>query len=289
MPAPFTVALCGYREGRPNTSDAGDKGSIELGHLLFERLAVPPGCPPPDQKVDAVMTTQMLADLRRHVRSPVQIDGNRHLADFEQFDHLSALKSLSDEAGSARVARTLDQIRRFVTSRIVSPPRDVARLTSLLDAHQRMITTVTDERQQLIDQIGEESLLRLDVVAYRDDLPTRPHLLAGFSLKWSLRTDRAQDCRTQGAKMSALRRGRMPHFAAVTMEPRPAMLALLGRGSGDLDCVYHLDLSALGDAVEAYYLANRPPRQRMHDTFRRLVDQRRLRDYDELVAAIGSP
>lgn len=288
MPAPFTVGLCGYRDGRPNTSDAGDKGSIALGHLLFERLAVPRDCPPPDQKVDAVMTSEMLRDLRQHVAANIHIDGNRHLSDFEQFDHLSALRNLSEDTGSARVARTLGQLRRFATARIVSPPRDVTQLESLLDAHQREIQAVTDQRQQLIEQIGEESLLRLDVVSYRDEMTTRPHLLTGFSLKWSLRTDRAQDCRSQGAKMSALRRGRMPHFAAVTMEPRPAMLALLGRGSGDLDCVYHLDLPALGDAVEAHYMANRPPRQRLFDTFRRLVDQRRLRDYDELVTAVGS-
>ncbi|WP_414930013.1 NgoMIV family type II restriction endonuclease [Tsukamurella pseudospumae] len=106
----------------------------------------------------------------------------------------------------------------------------------------------------------------------------------GLSLKWSLRTDRAQDCRTQGAKLAALRRGRMPHFAAVTIEPRPYMLNLLCGGSGDIDCVYHLDLPALGEAIDSVLRSKRDKKSRNTvDTFDRLIDQRRLRDYDELV------
>lgn len=114
-------------------------------------------------------------------------------------------------------------------------------------------------------------------------------LEVGLSLKWSLRTDRAQDCRSQGAKLSALRRGRMPHFAAVTMEPRPYMLNLLGGGSGDVDCVYHLDLPALAQAVEDVYGSKSDKNSlRTLGTFRRLVEQRRLRDYDELVRYVIS-
>lgn len=83
--------------------------------------------------------------------------------------------------------------------------------------------------------------------------------------------------------MTALRRGRMPHFAAVTVEPRPAMLALLGRGSGDIDCVYHLNLPALGTAIDNYCSGStRKTRLEIRDKFNRLRDQRRLRDYDEL-------
>ncbi|RSO21710.1 type II site-specific deoxyribonuclease [Streptomyces sp. WAC 06725] len=150
------------------------------------------------------------------------------------------------------------------------------------------IRTTEERRRELLDLLGEESLLKLDVTVARS-VPNPltgahlQHLVAGLSLKWSLRTDRAQDCRSQGAKMAALRRGRMPHFAAVTMEPRPAMLALLGRGSGDIDCVYHLHLPALADAIDEYCSGTRrKARIEIRDKFRRLRDQRRLRDYDEL-------
>lgn len=133
--------------------------------------------------------------------------------------------------------------------------------------------------------IYSESLLRLDVTVSDPKAGRLPELEIGLSLKWSLRTDRAQDCRSQGAKLSALRRGRMPHFAAVTMEPRPYMLNLLGGGSGDVDCVYHLHLPALTEAIEAAYgKKTEKTSQRIVASFERLVEQRRLRDYDELVS-----
>jgi hypothetical protein len=123
----------------------------------------------------------------------------------------------------------------------------------LIDEFEGAQAAETVVRRQIVEDLGEESLLGLDVTLSRPALNPGllPHLEAGLSLKWSLRTDRAQDCRSQGAKMSALRRGRMPHFAAVTMEPRPYFLNILGGGSGEIDCVYHLDLPALDLAIEA--------------------------------------
>lgn len=112
----------------------------------------------------------------------------------------------------------------------------------------------------------------------------RPPLLQiALSSKWSLRTDRAQDCVSQGKKLVDQRRGRMPHFAVVTMEPRPSMLKILGDGSGAVDCVYHLHLPALHEAI-AVLRARRSVRSwSPGDTFARLMDQGRLRDYDDLV------
>ncbi|WP_353889670.1 NgoMIV family type II restriction endonuclease, partial [Campylobacter coli] len=67
----------------------------------------------------------------------------------------------------------------------------------------------------------------------------KPRLELALSAKWSLRTARAPDCVSQGAQRVAQRRGRMPHFAVITREPRPAMLRILADGSGAVDCVYH--------------------------------------------------
>ena len=71
--------------------------------------------------------------------------------------------------------------------------------------------------------------------------------------------------------MAALRRGRMPHFAVVTMEPRPYMLNLLGGGSGDVDCVYHLDLPALTNGRRARHALAPADGGATLDTFNRLV------------------
>ena len=134
----------------------------------------------------------------------------------------------------------------------------------------------------------EEALLTVDLTVAERRRTGTPHLHVALSAKWTLRTDRAQDCVSQGAKLVSQRRGRMPHFAVVTMETRPSMLKILGDGSGSVDCVYHLDLPSLTAAIDK--LANEPRRgsgewspQR---TFRRLVNQRRIRDYDELVQEV---
>ena len=101
----------------------------------------------------------------------------------------------------------------------------------------------------------------------------------------SLRTDRAQDCLSQGTKLVSQRRGRMPHFATLTMEPRPAMLALLPDGSGSIDCVYHLDLPSLIPAAHQVHEQRLAANGRGWSplaTLERLVRQDRLRDYDDL-------
>ncbi|SMF54825.1 NgoMIV restriction enzyme [Cellulosimicrobium cellulans J1] len=79
----------------------------------------------------------------------------------------------------------------------------------------------------------------------------------------------------------------MPHFGVVTMEPRPYMPNLLAGGSGDVDCVYHLDLPALTAAVDHVYVGSKQL-VKGRDLLHRLIDQRRIRDYDDLIAEIQS-
>jgi hypothetical protein len=136
----------------------------------------------------------------------------------------------------------------------------------------------------------EESILKPDITVASTVPQSRsgqPYLAIAVSGKWSLRTDRAQDVVSQGSKLMSLRRGRMPHFAVITVEPRPAMLKLLADGSGAIDCIYHLDLDALGRALDACQ-ATRPNRLRWEPkrTFDRLVLQGRLRDYSDLIEEV---
>lgn len=286
MPAPFAVDLCGYRAGtgKPNTSDASDAFSVELGRALFEAMGVSPAAQA-QHATGTALSRAVADDLARRLSeagSDLNVLPEQALSAFEQFRHVALLASVS--AGPSRdEQKAWDALLRFVRSRITHPRRSLDRLEALINEYQAARRTATDRRRQLVEDVGEENLLKLDVTGSRQlpDRPT-PNLELGLSLKWSLRTDRAQDCRSQGAKMAALRRGRMPHFAAITMEPRPYMLNILGGGSGEVDCVYHLDLPSLSTAIEAT-CANHGSRRRAMDTFRRLVEQQRLRDYDELV------
>ncbi|MGW4555224.1 NgoMIV family type II restriction endonuclease [Streptomyces sp. NPDC004365] len=288
MPASFAADLCGYRDGNPNTSDSSATESVRLGHLFFEKMAIP--AERGSVKIDHIWSHAMVADLKEKLTETAPylvVDRERAAHDFEQYAHLKALQRLTDD-DSLEVSSALEELQRHLS---LPESQLDARTSALVDALEKAVEHSEARRRPLLELLGDESLPRLDISVHHSRIPEphsdTPHLVAGFSLKWSLRTDRLQDPRTHGAKMAALRRGRMPHFAAVTMEPRPYFLARLGRGTGDLDCVYHLHLPALTSAVDEYYRGSRS-RIRHRDIFHRMVEQRRIRDYDDLVAYLGT-
>ncbi|MFF4753120.1 NgoMIV family type II restriction endonuclease [Streptomyces sp. NPDC002514] len=297
MPAPFVEALCGYRDGRPNTSDKNDSGSIALGKIFYEAMGIAEDAIPPESNEDGkkttvgpLMATLMSSDLQQYLKneaSHLTVEPEKPFPIFEQFTHLKAAQDLRGDMAKD-VERAVRDLQKY-SARAGLSEEIHSKLSAHLSKIRDEIQSVEDRRRELLNLMGEESLLKLDITVSRDLPqtlnPSKPlrHLVAGLSLKWTLRTDRAQDCRSQGAKMAALRRGRMPHFAAVTMEPRPAMLALLARGTGDIDCVYHLHLPALSDALDEYCSGTRhKARIAIRDNFRRMRDHRRIRDYDEL-------
>lgn len=273
------------KNGKPNTSDAHDNASVALGEALFQVLGVPrtskgdePTGTPFAKRVAEHLAVQVAA-----TPTPVTVEPEKHLNTFQQYRHVGALADIEIEPSKA-YATAWRRLKTEVGKRVTGPPAAVRRIETMIAAVEESVAAEVEKRRKALYEVGSESLLRLDVTASEPQPGRLPELVIGLSLKWSLRTDRAQDCRSQGAKLSALRRGRMPHFAAVTMEPRPYMLNLLGGGSGDVDCVYHLDLPALTQAIDTVYGGRTDKASRKTvDTFTRLVEQRRLRDYDELV------
>ena len=284
MPAPFTVQLCGFREGRPNTSDKNDNQSVELGHALFRRLGVEEDAPAPDD-VGGLMERLIVDDLRAR-RPDLQISRSLSASRFAQYEHLAAIAAARSRRGAGEAADPVTLIDEVVESLGSDPGNGwlVRRVQLMRD----QLLTTSGLMNDLVENLPSESMLKMDIVISETAPPAE--LAIALSSKWTLRTDRAQDCISQGNKLVSLRRGRMPHFAAITMEPRPAMLRLLADGSGSIDCVYHLDLPALADAIEE--LARSRPKKAAGSwspgaTFDRLVRQRRLRDYDDLVREVG--
>jgi len=74
-------------------------------------------------------------------------------------------------------------------------------------------------------------------------------LHASISAKWTMRSDRAQNSRTEALNLMRDRKGRAPHIMVVTAEPSPSRIASLALGTGDIDCVYHFALYELLEAV----------------------------------------
>ncbi len=81
--------------------------------------------------------------------------------------------------------------------------------------------------------------------------PDAPLLHACVSCKWTLRSDRAQNVRTEAAALIRHRGGRLPHIVVVTAEPTAGRIASIARGTGDIDAVFHIALPELKQAMRA--------------------------------------
>lgn len=101
-------------------------------------------------------------------------------------------------------------------------------------------------------------------------------LHASISTKWTLRSDRAQNARSEALNLIRNRKGRQPHIMVVTGEPTPSRLCSLALGTGDIDCVYHFALPELIDSVAE--LGN----SEATDMLSIMVEGKRLKDISDL-------
>lgn len=285
VPASFTSALCGYRTtkagmltDKPNMSDTTDGLSVRLGTALLDALGVARTRPAPANP-GAGLELGIKAALQA-ARPDLEVARGAAVTGYTQYAHLDVLPGfIRTYVGSQALARKIaDRAARL-------PAGDSrSELVALGADLERSLGGEAAVVEQLRRDLPGESILKVDIAAARRGMDAGlPELLIGVSAKWSLRTDRAQDCVSQGGRLVALRRGRMPHYAVVTIEPRPAMLKIIADGSGSVDCVYHLDLAALDTAI-ANVAATTPRSRSWVDTYHRLVDQRRLLDFDDLLA-----
>ena len=106
-----------------------------------------------------------------------------------------------------------------------------------------------------------------------------PLLHASVSAKWTMRSDRAQNSRTEALNLIRNRKGHLPHIVVVTGEPLPSRLASLALGTGDIDCVYHFALPELLAAVRDYAATNR---EDIIEQLETLVRGKRLKDISDL-------
>ena len=142
--------------------------------------------------------------------------------------------------------------------------------------HLAYLNALTQQNSQLAAALGNDYLVAPDVVVYRDlyedcvinaeqlivddtvckmtDIRKanggKPILHASVSAKYTMRSDRAQNSRTEALNLIRNRKGHLPHIVVVTAEPMPNRLASLALGTGDIDCVYHFALYELLRAVK---------------------------------------
>ena len=142
--------------------------------------------------------------------------------------------------------------------------------------HLEYLDRLTSYDKKLAAVVGNDYMVAPDIVVYRetvsDDEINRTRLIvdesvctmsdlrrengglpilhASVSAKWTMRSDRAQNSRTEALNLIRNRKGNLPHIVVVTGEPMPARIASLALGTGDIDCVYHFALYELVDAVK---------------------------------------
>lgn len=104
------------------------------------------------------------------------------------------------------------------------------------------------------ESINEETKIIDDSVCQLADIRKSynelPILHASVSAKWTMRSDRAQNSRTEELGLIRNRKGHLPHIVVVTGEPMPSRLASLALGTGDIDCIYHFALYELVKSVQ---------------------------------------
>jgi len=130
------------------------------------------------------------------------------------------------------------------------------------------------------DEFNASSTLVDGSTATEADLRAGPGKLAllhaSVSTKWTLRSDRAQNARSEALNLIRNRKGRTPHIVLVTAEPTPSRLSSIALGTGDMDCVYHF---ALYELLEAAKKLNNDEVLAMLDI---LITGKRLKDISDL-------
>lgn len=168
--------------------------------------------------------------------------------------------------------------------------------------HLAYLNELVSNNAQLAACLGNDYLVAPDIVVYRDlyedteiNVPQRfvdenicrmadirrsnggnPILHASVSAKFTIRSDRAQNSRTEALNLIRNRKGHLPHIVVVTAEPMPSRLSSLALGTGDIDCVYHFALYELKKAVEKVGSDD------SRELLEMLINGKRLKDISDL-------
>ena len=197
-----------------------------------------------------------LQNLRPGQWSILQLGNNNRLktSDFEQYEHLAYLSALTAE--NAQLAAALGN------DYLVAP--DVVIYRNLYE----------DEEINAKQYIVDDEISRMADI--RKSNGVKPLLHASVSAKYTMRSDRAQNSRTEALNLIRNRKGHLPHIVVVTAEPMPNRLASLALGTGDIDCVYHFALYELIRAVKEVGSEDAV------ETLETLVQGKRLKDISDL-------
>ncbi len=179
------------------------------------------------------------------------------LGGFEQYSHLAELETLMKDSR---------ELRTFLGEGYTIAPDIVIVRSPVSDEEINTSSEIVD------DHVALRSMLRKK----NHGETIQPILHASISCKFTMRSDRAQNTRTEALNLIRSRKGRSPHIVAVTAEPTASRIASLALGTGDIDCVYHF---ALNELRSTYVDQNREDALDMLDA---MIEGKRLKDISDL-------
>ena len=176
------------------------------------------------------------------------------IARYEQYGHLAELELLARQ--NPEIAAALGNEYTITPDLIIArtpEPDEVINVPEIL----------------VDDEVALRSALRLKNNAH-------PLLHASISCKWTLRSDRAQNARSEALNLIRNRKGHLPHVVIITGEPLPSRISSLALGTGDIDCVYHFALPELLQTAQE--LGN----EEVVNMLNIMVNGKRLKDIGDL-------
>ena len=246
--------------GIPNNADSGSAASVRLGKGIVAKIGIQiKGEKLAGQTVGhqfEAATRDFLRDvfgLLPHLRPGAwEFSLGRNIRDYEQYTHLSDLRRVVDEH---------EELRTIFGDYIVKPDIVICR--------KPVPDSEINENQVLL--ADDETAVHTPLRRTNSQVDI---MHASVFCKWTIRSDRSQNARTEGLNLVRNRKGKTPHIVVVVGEPLPGRIASLAYGTGDVDCIYHFALRELIGATsdsdsDAELLGT-------------LVTGRRLRDISDL-------
>lgn len=221
--------------GVPSNADKSSKPSCEIAGSILDLLGPATTTPKlPGQTAGAdfegvcASFVRLCFERMAHLRpGTFTVNKGRGIAMFDQYAHLDELEA---------IAKANREIATAIGSDYLIKPDIVITRAPESDS------AINGNGSLVDDKTAHLSSLR----AVNQPLEI---LHASISCKWTLRSDRAQNARSEGLNLVRNRKGRLPHIAVITGEPTPARVASLALGTGDIDCVYHFALYELRAAL----------------------------------------
>jgi hypothetical protein len=248
--------------GVPSNADKGSRPSVEIADEILTQLGpaqtaskLPGQTAGADFEGVCAAFVRVVFDHMEHMRpGEFSIVKGGGIAKFDQYAHLDDLEAIAKENREIATAIGADYLIKpdIVVSRKPEPDEIINANEVLVDDTTARLTSLRKVNQGL------------DI------------LHASISCKWTLRSDRAQNARSEGLNLVRNRKGRLPHVVVITGEPTPGRIASLALGTGDIDCVYHIALYELRTAL---INQGREETLELLDT---MVEGKRLRDISDL-------